>query len=153
MGRPFMIWQSPRMGIDAEAIEGQLGEFFGVKEGVLIRSVMKGSAAEKAGLKAGDVITKVDGSTVTSPGEVTRAVRSARSKKTFPVSVMREKRETTINVTIDENDDHSERRLFFFRDGIGADGLEKFEIGPGSYHFEFQTPKEFFFDGSHIRTI
>ncbi|HEY3738888.1 MAG TPA: PDZ domain-containing protein [Bryobacteraceae bacterium] len=129
MPSQFMIWQSPRVGIDAEAIEGQLGEFFGVKEGVLIRSVVKGSAAEKAGLKAGDVITKVDGSTVVSPGEVMRAVRSARAKKTFPITVMREKHETSINVTVDDNEDHSERRSFYFNN----DGT------PGGQQFFFKT--------------
>jgi serine protease Do len=147
MARPFMVWQSPRMGIDAEAVEGQLGQFFGVKEGVLIRSVVKGSAAEKAGLRAGDVITKVDGSTVTSPGEVTRTVRSAHPKKTFPITVIREKRETTISVTVDENDDHSQKRFFYFSDGDG--GSNKFEIEPGQFDFHFDN-----FDGpSKVRTI
>jgi len=140
MSRPFMVWQSPRMGIDAEGIEGQLGQFFGVKEGVLIRAVVKGSAAEKAGLKAGDVITKVDGSTVTSPGEVTRAVRSGRSKKVLPVTVMREKRETTLSVTVEDNDDRSEKNFFFRSDG------DKIEFEPGEFQFKFEDGKPFRFE-------
>ena len=101
--RAFMSWRSSAIGIEAESLEGQLADFFGVKDGVLVRSVMKGSAAEKAGIKAGDVITKVDDTRVSTPREVSSAVRSAKSKKTFPVSVVRERREQTLSVTIDDD--------------------------------------------------
>ena len=101
--RPFIAWANPRIGIDAEGIEGQLGQFFGVKEGVLIRSVAKGSSAEKAGLRAGDIITKVDGNAVATAGDITRNIRSARSKKTFPMSIVRDRKEMTVTVTIDES--------------------------------------------------
>src|SRR4051812_10629955 len=48
---------SPSTGLLIDNLTPQLGEFFGIKggEGVLVRSVEKGSAAEGAGLKAGDV--------------------------------------------------------------------------------------------------
>src|SRR5438045_3796356 len=48
-------------GMMVDNLTPQLGEFFGVKsgQGVLVRSVEKGSASEAAGLKAGDVIVKV----------------------------------------------------------------------------------------------
>ena len=101
--KAFMSWRSSMLGVEAESLEGQFAEYFGVKDGVLVRSVMKGSAAEKAGLKAGDVITKVDDTRVATPREVTSAVRSAKSKKTFPVTLMREKREQTLSVTMDDD--------------------------------------------------
>jgi serine protease Do len=152
MARPFMIWQSPRVGIDAEAIEGQLGQFFGVKEGVLIRAVIKGSAAEKAGLKAGDVITKVDGSTVTSPGEVTRAIHSAKSKRTFPLTVVRDKRETSISITIDEGEDRSEQKFFQFRNG--GQGIEFEPRLDGQFELRLDDAKPLQFDWpARIRTI
>ena len=59
MDLPFQIQTySSVLGVQTESLTRQLGEYFGVKdgEGVLVRSVEKGSAAEKAGLKAGDVI-------------------------------------------------------------------------------------------------
>lgn len=104
MPRAMMSWRSGMLGIEAEELNGQLGEFFGAKEGVLVRSVGKGTAAEKAGLKAGDVIIKVDGGAVSSPRAITQAVRGLREKekKTFPVTVLREKKETILNVTLDE---------------------------------------------------
>ncbi len=134
MPRTLMIWASPRMGIDAEAIEGQLGQFFGVKEGVLVRAVTKGSSAEKAGIKAGDVITKVDGASVASPNDVTRSIRQAKTKKTFPVTLMRDKRETTVSVTIEDNEDRSfEHRMegmeFNFNNGEPL----RFSLPAGGY--------------------
>jgi serine protease Do len=100
--RPNMSWQSGMLGVEAESLTDQLAEFFGVKEGVLVRSVVKDSAAAKAGLKAGDVITKVDETKVTAPREVTNAIRSLRSKKAFPVTVIRNHKETTVSVTLEE---------------------------------------------------
>jgi len=94
--------RSPMLGIESEGLSSQLAEFFGVKEGVLVRSVMKNSAAEKAGIRAGDVIVKVDGETVTSPRDISGLLRSAaRAKKTFPVVVVREKKEVTLSVTLE----------------------------------------------------
>ncbi len=75
---------------------------FGVKEGVLVRSVIKDTAAERAGIKAGDVITKVDGSKVTTPNELVSAIRSASSKKSFTVELSRDRHETSVTVTIED---------------------------------------------------
>jgi serine protease Do len=94
-------WRSSTLGIEAESLESQLAEYFGVSEGVLVRSVIKGSAAEKAGLKAGDVILKVDGTKVTSPREISAALRTQRSGSSFPLTVMRERKEATLQVTIE----------------------------------------------------
>jgi serine protease Do len=103
--RVTMSWRAGVLGIEGEALRGsQLGDYFGVKEGVLVRSVMKDSPAEKAGLKAGDVIVKVDDRAVDEPRDITAALRSARdaSKKTFPVVIVRDKKESTVQVTLDE---------------------------------------------------
>jgi serine protease Do len=100
--RAFTSWRSSMLGIEAEGVDGQRAEFFGVKEGVLVRSVAKGTPAEKAGLKAGDVVTKVDSKEVSTPRELSSALRAARSRQTLPLTVMRDKRETTVNVTLEE---------------------------------------------------
>ncbi len=97
----YTLSRTSMLGVEAESLNPQLAEFFGVKEGVLVRSVARDSAAEKAGIKAGDVITKVDQERVTSATELSSAIRSARSKTTFPVQITREHREMTLNVTVD----------------------------------------------------
>jgi serine protease Do len=98
-----MTLQNPMLGIVGESLEreDQLAEFFGVQDGVLVRSVKKGSAAEKAGIKAGDVITKVDDSKVTSSAEITRVLRGVKSKKTFGVTVVRNRKEMPLTVTME----------------------------------------------------
>lgn len=100
--RAYMSWRSSIVGIEAETLDSQLAQYFGVKEGVLIRAVTKGSAAERAGLKAGDVILKVDETRVTSPREVSNAVRAARSKKSVAVQVMRDRHEMTTMLSIED---------------------------------------------------
>jgi serine protease Do len=97
---PFMAMRSGMLGAEVETLTPQLAEFFGVKQGVLVRSVVKDSAAEKAGLKAGDVIVKVDGTDVGEPSDITRRIRRME-KKTFPLSIVRNHQEMTLNVTIE----------------------------------------------------
>jgi serine protease Do len=103
MPRMQIFSQNPMLGIEGESLgpQEQLAEFFGVQEGILVRMVKKGSPAEKAGLKAGDVITKIDDSKVTSTAEITRALRTLRSKKTFTLTVTRNKKEMPLTVTMD----------------------------------------------------
>ena len=98
-----MLSQSPMLGIFGESLgqQEQLAEFFGVKEGVLVKSVTHNSAAEKAGIKAGDVIVKVDDSRVNNTGEISSALRAARSKATVTVMVVRNKKEMPLTVTLD----------------------------------------------------
>ena len=103
MPHVFTMWSGSMLGVEAESVGKQLAEYFGVKGGVLVRSVVKGSPAEAAGIKAGDVITKVDQTPVTAVSDLSTAVRASRSKRTFPVQIMREHHETTVTVTIDEN--------------------------------------------------
>jgi serine protease Do len=101
----MMSWRNSVFGVEAEALgDTQLAAYFGVKEGVLVRSVVKGTAAEKAGLKAGDVLLKVDNEHIASPRDVSNAMREARSagKKTIPIVLMRERKESTVSVTVDD---------------------------------------------------
>ena len=101
--RAVMYWKSSSLGVEAESLDSQLAEFFGVKQGVLVRSVGKETAAEKAGVKAGDVIVKVEQTKVGSPREVTSAVRSARSSsKTVNLSIVRDKKEMALKVAFED---------------------------------------------------
>ena len=95
--------QNPMLGIEGEALgqQEQLAEFFGVQEGVLVRNVKKGSPAEKAGLKAGDVITRVEDSKVASTAEITRTLRGLKSRKTVNLTVTRNKKEIPLTVTVE----------------------------------------------------
>jgi serine protease Do len=85
-------------GIRVEQLTDQLRDFFGVlsNNGVLVSSVEAGSAAEKAGLKAGDVITAIDGRTIRTPADFSREMRTSGSKVTL--KVMRDKQEREIKL-------------------------------------------------------
>ncbi len=102
--RAVLYWKSSSLGVEAESLDNQLADFFGVKQGVLVRSVGKDTSAEKAGVKAGDVIVKVDDTSVGSPREVTTAVRNARaSAKTVNLILVRDKKEIVLKVTFEED--------------------------------------------------
>jgi serine protease Do len=92
---------SARVGFEGETLSPQLAEYFGVKEGVLVRSVTAKTPAERAGLKAGDVVVKVNGTPVTSPREISGLVRAGRGK-TVSFTVMRNKKEISLRVQIAE---------------------------------------------------
>ena len=64
--------------------------------GVLVTSVDSGSAAEKAGLKAGDVITTIDGKMIRTPNDFSREMR-ARGAKTI-LKAVRDKQEREITL-------------------------------------------------------
>ena len=87
-----------RIGISTQTLTKQLADYFGVSEGILVTSVVENSAAAKAGLKAGDVITAVDGEKVDSPGDISRAINK---KEDGPVTltVVRDRSSRSITVT------------------------------------------------------
>lgn len=104
-GTPFPVipGNSPLVGFEGEALSAQLAEYFGVKEGVLVRSVNAKTPAERAGLKAGDVVTKVNGTPVTTPREITGLVRASRNKKAISFTVVRNKKEISLSVEVAED--------------------------------------------------
>ncbi len=75
---PVLLWRSSLLGVECEAVDSQLAEYFGVKRGVLVRFVLEDSPAQKAGFKAGDVLTAVDGHPVATPRDVTASLRANR---------------------------------------------------------------------------
>lgn len=97
----FGVWGAGTIGVDAEALSPQLAEFFGVKKGVLIRSVTKGSNAERAGIRAGDVFVKVDQTEVAGPEDVRNAIQAAKSRRKVTVELIRDKNPKTIVVEVD----------------------------------------------------
>ncbi len=94
---------SARSGLMVENMTPQLGEFFGTKgaNGVLVRSVEKGSLADKAGLRAGDVIMKINNEPIHDTGDFTHALRS-RNEHTATVGILRDKKEQTLTLTLPE---------------------------------------------------
>ncbi len=111
----YMSGSSASAGAMVDNLTPQLGEFFGVKNGsgVLVRSVEKGSAAESAGMRAGDVIVKVEGEKIDNRSDWRRALRARKAGK-VAVTVVRDKREQALTLTLPEpkQRDSSDNREF-----------------------------------------
>ncbi len=89
-----------RLGISADELSGQLAEYFGVKQGVLVREVTEGSAAAKAGLKAGDVITRINDEAVLDVEDLRRAL--SQTEKEATVTFVRDRREQSVKVELEQ---------------------------------------------------
>jgi membrane-associated protease RseP (regulator of RpoE activity) len=111
-GPNMMTWsRGPRLGVTTDDVSGQLAEHFGVKQGqgVLVKEVMEGSAAAKAGLKAGDVIIRLNDETINEVGDLRKALNEAESRE-VTVTVVRDRREQSFQVTLDESQPRRPRR-------------------------------------------
>jgi len=103
----------PLLGIDAETLEGDFGNYFGAPngEGVLVRGVLASSPAAKAGLKAGDVITSLNGERVRSASELREKLLTNREGKSIKLGVLRNKSELTLSVELPQQKEEEELSL------------------------------------------
>jgi serine protease Do len=90
-----------RLGVGIQPLTPQLAEYFGTKDGVLVTTVEPDSPAAKAGLKAGDVITAVGETSVSSPSDLSRAVRRADEGAELSIAYTRDKKSATTTATIE----------------------------------------------------
>jgi len=89
-----------RLGVDTEELTSQLADFFGAKDGVLVTAVAEGSPASRAGLKAGDVITSINGSQVSNREDLLRGLRNATSEDVH-IGIVRDKKESSITAKVE----------------------------------------------------
>ena len=92
---------SGRLGVTVQELQPQLADYFGVRDGLLVTSVTSGSAAEKAGVKAGDVITTLDGTSVRSPADLRQRTMRLDDGAEVTLGVMRDKKALTLKGKVD----------------------------------------------------
>lgn len=99
-GFVFAFGNNRRIGISTTQLTKQLAEYFGIADGtgVLVTSVGDDSPAAKAGIKAGDVITAVDGEKLDSAGDLSRAINKKKDGD-VTLTIIRNKSQRTITVT------------------------------------------------------
>jgi S1-C subfamily serine protease len=91
-----------RLGVQVEGLSDQLATYFGVPDGgVLVAGVTADSPAAKAGVKAGDVITKVNGEAVKDPRDLVRALGDVKDDGTVALDVVRDRKATSLKATIE----------------------------------------------------
>lgn len=125
-----MFMRGGRLGVGIQNLGDQLAEYFGADDGgVLVTSVREDSPAADAGLRAGDVIVRVDGEPVSDPGDLMREITGAEAGE-IELRVLRERQERTIRATLPER----------------AEGIRELRSGngyffaPGMGSFEFEMP-------------
>jgi membrane-associated protease RseP (regulator of RpoE activity) len=96
----LLLQNSRRIGVSTMQLTKQLADYFGVTggKGVLVTAVIDDGPAAKAGVRAGDVITAVDGEAVDSPGDISRVI-SRKKEGDVTLTVIRNKSQQTIRVT------------------------------------------------------
>lgn len=91
-----------RLGVQVDNLSDQLAEHFGARDGgVLVAGVTADSPAARAGLQAGDVITKVNGAAVKNPGDLIEALGAVKDDGAVTLDIVRDKLATSLKATIE----------------------------------------------------
>jgi serine protease Do len=111
-GFPGMrITPRARLGVSVEGMSSQLADYFGAKQGgALVSSVTTDSPAAKAGIKAGDVITTVNGNRVQDAGDLVRELADAKSDE-VTIGLLRDRKETTVKATLESRTERPRRQV------------------------------------------
>ena len=98
-----LTFGSPSVGVQLDTLGTQLADYFGVKDGqgLLVKRVAANSPASAAGLKAGDVVTKVNGQTMATLNEWAKTIHANRGKQ-VQVTIFRNRREQTLTMQAGE---------------------------------------------------
>ncbi|HOI44143.1 MAG TPA: PDZ domain-containing protein [Candidatus Aminicenantes bacterium] len=116
-GRP--VWLNRRyIGVYLQELNTELSEFFGLKEGrgLLVTQISENGPAKKAGLKVGDVVTKIDGKKADDIGELSRYIQDKKKGDRIKVEILREKKPAILDIEVAE-----EERGSTFNLGAGGD--------------------------------
>jgi serine protease Do len=94
------------IGVSVQAVPADALSEFGLRErkGAVVGTVTRGKPAARAGIEPGDVIVEFNGKTVKNRDELVATVVATRPGSTVPIKIMRDKKEVTLSITVDELD-------------------------------------------------
>ncbi|OYT73168.1 MAG: hypothetical protein CFK52_02560 [Chloracidobacterium sp. CP2_5A] len=118
-----------RLGVRTQTLSEQLASYFGVTEGVLVTEVLPGSAAEKAGIRAGDCLVKVGDRPIRDGRDLTQEIRRVEAGE-IKVTLVRNKQSLVVTATLDP-----------------AKPQGALQFGPLDLYFEARPPRIEFFYG------
>jgi len=101
----------PNVGILMNDVSSEATARYGIPSGAYIEAVLDGSCAEKAGIQAGDIITAVNDSAVTTSKQLSSAVKNYRAGDTVTFTLYRDGELQNVSVTLDENDKDREAAM------------------------------------------
>ena len=94
-----------QLGITLQTIPDSAAQYYNMPSGAYVNAVNSGSCAEKAGLKAGDIITAIDDTAVSSGDALRSALRSYSAGESATLTVSRNGETLTLTVTFDRASD------------------------------------------------
>jgi serine protease Do len=92
----------PQLGITAETIDDTMARYYNVPVGVYVRFMDSNGAAAEAGLQVGDIITGINGETISSSTELSTELKKYNAGDTIQVNYYRNGSELTVSVTLHE---------------------------------------------------
>ena len=96
-----------QLGIETRTISGSAAKYYGQGAGVYVAKVNEGSCAEKAGLKAGDIIVAVEGKDTVTYEALKTVLRGYSPGDEVELTIIRNDKESTITVKLDPADETS----------------------------------------------
>jgi serine protease Do len=99
------------LGVGIQDLTPELAEYYGIKDkkGVLVAKVFEGDPADKAGIKANDIIIAVDGKPVSTSRDLTGTIANIPVGKNTPITILRDGKEKTVKVKIAKRDDSEQQ--------------------------------------------
>ena len=103
---------SAYVGIAGQGVSGEMSSLYGIPEGIYLTEVQDGSPAADAGLQKGDIITKFDGSSVTSKQDLKTQLAYYAAGEEVPVTIQRqngsEYEEQKVTITLGKLSDYQD---------------------------------------------
>ncbi len=123
------------LGVSISDFSGETAKALGVdaREGALVQEVVPGSAAEKAGMKVGDVIVAVDGEAVSSASKLRATIGIKRQGDKIRLDVLRDGQRRKLVATLEERTEAEQVGAESIHPGLAGAELSTYEPGSGSF--------------------
>ncbi len=131
-----------RLGVQSQTLSPQLAGFFEVDHGVLLTDIAEGSAAQAAGLRAGDIILELAGHTIADNSDIFAALDGRNPGETVEITLQSRGRLEVLAITLDEAMDKQKMAAFNVRlTKESASKTMQLDV-PGSWTLEFEKPDD-----------
>lgn len=136
----FIKSSGPKLGVKVHKLNEDLAAYFHVKrnEGVLLLEVIEDSPAEEAGIRAGDIITRVNDERVTEPDELIEALEEFEEGDVVTIEYVRHAESAKVEIKLEDFDEESSFMWNFFKPP--HIDIHRFDRGR-SHDIEIQVPK------------
>jgi serine protease Do len=111
------------LGVKIQSVTPDMKAVYGAGEGALVVEVVPNSPADKAGIKEGDIITRVDNKPIHTDADLVETVAFTSPGTRVTLTIIRDKKETKIPVTIGSYEESPEVSLSSEREGIKVENI------------------------------